>query len=484
MKQFKPLNVPNKSLKTKNQVPNIGKLLELTREKKSRIKDKSLSPISPIQRPNYSKTPNLRIKRVSPVPYTLKKSGPSTSLKKKLDLNQRKGSNQSNQTLEGIRSSKRLTFKTEPARPTHSRARTRLQEALDFDKNQQESKNASSKFTSPAATYEKQDELCVTNGSQILYSLSNTHRNNKEYTKEELIEEIKSTSSVTKYHEFKIKLITQDPLLNGIKGSLKKWKVGEILGHGSFGQVLKAFDVDSGEIFALKRIYFNPDNSVQTKFIETLKFEISILKEMSHPSIVRYLGSEVVEDNFCVYLEYLPGGSISRLLSNLGPLPESMVREYIRQILQGLVYLHSNKCIHRDIKGSNILLDAFGNIKLSDFGCSKKYSNSDSESGMVTSMKGSLPWMAPEVLKQTGYGRKADIWSVGCVALEMLTGRPPWPTEDNFMSMLMKIAISPDLPEIPSGISEEAKGFIFSCLQKDPSKRSSARRMLQHSFLN
>mmetsp|Transcript_9855 Transcript_9855/g.9777 ORF Transcript_9855/g.9777 Transcript_9855/m.9777 type:complete len:105 (+) Transcript_9855:515-829(+) len=104
----------------------------------------------------------------------------------------------------------------------------------------------------------------------------------------------------------------------------------------------------------------------------------------------------------------MPGGCLSRLLYNLGPLPEDVVKIYLKQILSGLIYLHSLNILHRDIKGANILIDSEGTLKLGDFGCSKKYTTTN-DSGFLTSAKGSLPWMAPEVVKQSGYGRKADI---------------------------------------------------------------------------
>lgn len=154
--------------------------------------------------------------------------------------------------------------------------------------------------------------------------------------------------------------------------------------------MLKAFDIVTGELFAVKRIFFNPENISQTRFISAFNNEINILKNLNQKYIVRYLGSETVSDSFCIYLEYLPGGCISRLLLNLGPLPETTVKVYIRQVLKGLIYLHNNNVIHRDIKGANLLLDSHGRVKLSDFGCSVKY-ESDNESGMVTSLKGSLP---------------------------------------------------------------------------------------------
>ena len=295
-------------------------------------------------------------------------------------------------------------------------------------------------------------------------------------------DDIAATSDIIRYNELKFRVIQDDPLNEGIVGSIRRWKVGEILGVGSYAQVYKAFDVNTGELFAVKRIFYNSYNKVQSLFVNELESEISILRGMKNKHIVKYLGSEMIQDAFCIYLEYLPGGSIARLLYNLGALPEVTVRAYLIQILKGLDYLHNNGVIHRDIKGANILLDSKGKVKLSDFGCSKQY-QSDLDSGFINSVKGSLPWMAPEVIKQKGYGRKADIWSLGCVALEMLTAKKPWDTDNNHISFMMQIATDGNIPEIPEDLSQEAKDFLLSCFQRDPSCRKSAKELLEHGFL-
>lgn len=297
------------------------------------------------------------------------------------------------------------------------------------------------------------------------------------------LEEVSNGVDLNKYNEVVYKLIVEDPIHEGVMGGIRHWKAGEILGIGSYAQVFKAFDVDTGELFAVKRMFFNPNNKIQTKFVSDLDSEVRILKGMKNKHIVKYLGSEFIQDTFCIYLEYLPGGSFSKLLYNLGPLPEVTVRAYLIQILKGLDYLHNSGVIHRDLKGANILLDSKGKVKLSDFGCSKQYQSIDSESGFTTSVKGSLPWMAPEVIKQKGYGRKADIWSIGCVALEMLTAKNPWEIEDNHIIFMMKMVTENTIPEIPAGISSSAKEFLMDCFQRDPAFRKSAKELLNHEFL-
>jgi mitogen-activated protein kinase kinase kinase len=141
-------------------------------------------------------------------------------------------------------------------------------------------------------------------------------------------------------------------------------------------------------------------------------------------------------------------------LNKYGAFEEALVKRFVRQILTGLEYLHARDIIHRDIKGANILVDNKGGIKISDFGISKKVESSKltidkQRARLITdllnpagrgaqnrqSLQGSVFWMAPEVVKQTGHSSKADIWSVGCLVVEMLTGSHPWPDLNQLQAM-------------------------------------------------
>ncbi|OMJ72608.1 hypothetical protein SteCoe_28906 [Stentor coeruleus] len=306
---------------------------------------------------------------------------------------------------------------------------------------------------------------------------------NRECTIENLVDELNTTSSISTYNDLKIKLLDKDPMLESINGKSIQWRVMELLGSGGFGQVMKAINIDSGKIFAVKRIYYNPSNEIQQSFVDALIQEINILKNLKHKKIVKYIGSEVLEGNLCMYMEYLSGGSLAKLLYILGGLSEITVKAYARQILKGIQFLHENGIIHRDLKCDNILLDSSGKIKLCDFGCSKNYTDDLMESGGVMSVKGSLPWMAPEVMKEGGYGRKADIWSIGCVVLEMLTAKPPWNGTENQVLLMMKVLLYSEVPQIPNNISQECKDFLTKCLQRDPSLRPTAQELLKHPFV-
>lgn len=339
------------------------------------------------------------------------------------------------------------------------------------------------KFNSPFVR--KQSSKKSTVGSLVSeYSLRNFQNSLKHQpTIEEILDELNSTPNVEVYNDLKLKLMGEDPILGGINGELVKWRVVETIGIGGFGQVLKTLNVSTGNFFVVKRLFYNPQSIPQVVYIESLKKEIEILKPLTHPNIVKYLGSETLSGSHYLYLEYLAGGSISKLLYKMGPLPEAAVKQYTSQLIKGLKYLHDNGIIHRDIKSENILLDTEGKIKLTDFGCSRKYNEELTETGMISSMKGSLMWMAPEVMKQSGYGRKADIWSLGCVVIEMLTAKPPWAEAENQINLMMKVAIFNEIPLIPEGISPECKDFLLSCLRKDPKNRPTAAELLSHNFI-
>ena len=124
-----------------------------------------------------------------------------------------------------------------------------------------------------------------------------------------------------------------------------------------------------------------------------------------------------------IFQEWIPGGSIANLLDKFGPFSNSVVRKYLLQLLRGLDYLHTDGIVHRDIKGGNILVDDRGEVKLADFGASRSIENSGT---MISSMKGTPYFMAPEVYEERYDGRKADIWSFGGVALQMISGEQHW----------------------------------------------------------
>ncbi|KAK0645928.1 kinase-like domain-containing protein [Cercophora newfieldiana] len=272
-----------------------------------------------------------------------------------------------------------------------------------------------------------------------------------------------------------------------------QWMKGALIGQGSFGCVYLALHAVTGELLAVKQVEApgasanSQSDSRKKSMIEALKREISLLRDLRHPNIVQYLGCGSSAEYLNIFLEYVPGGSVQTMLNSYGALPEPLVRSFVRQILNGLSYLHNRDIIHRDIKGANILVDNKGTIKISDFGISKKLEATNILNGANNnkhrpSLQGSVFWMAPEVVKQTSYTRKADIWSLGCLVVEMMTGTHPFP-DCTQLQAIFKIGGAKASPTIPEHASAEAKQFLEQTFEIDHNKRPSADDLMLSPFL-
>ena len=247
---------------------------------------------------------------------------------------------------------------------------------------------------------------------------------------------------------------------------------GQLIGKGTYGRVYLGMNADNGEVIAVKQVDIHTRISGQDKdrmkeMVAALDQEIDTMQHLEHPNIVQYLGCERGEASISIYLEYISGGSIGSCLRKHGEFEESVVKSLTRQTLSGLAYLHDQGILHRDMKADNILLDLDGTCKISDFGISKKsdniYSNDSSNS-----MQGSVFWMAPEVIQSQGqgYSAKVDIWSLGCMVLEMFAGRRPWSREEAIGAIfkLGSLNQSPPIPDhVSTKISPEALAFMYDC---------------------
>ncbi|KAM0745584.1 Pkinase-domain-containing protein [Meredithblackwellia eburnea MCA 4105] len=266
-----------------------------------------------------------------------------------------------------------------------------------------------------------------------------------------------------------------------------KWIKGALIGSGSFGSVFLGMNPMSGSLMAVKQVELPTGNSHNEErkksMLDALEREIELLKDLQHENIVQYLDSSSDATHLNIFLEYVPGGSVAALLSNYGAFEEALVSKFVRQILTGLDYLHEREIIHRDIKGANILVDNKGGIKISDFGISKRVEDNLLTGAKVhrPSLQGSVYWMAPEVVKQTAYTSKADIWSLGCLVVEMLTGAHPWANLTQ-MQAIFRIGSS-SRPSIPDDISTEAEEFLEDTFEIDHNDRPSARDLLAHAFI-
>ncbi|KAM9483579.1 LOW QUALITY PROTEIN: mitogen-activated protein kinase kinase kinase 2 [Clarias gariepinus] len=262
------------------------------------------------------------------------------------------------------------------------------------------------------------------------------------------------------------------------------WRLGKLLGQGGFGRVFLCYDADTGRELAVKQVQFDPDSPETSKEVSALECEIQLLKNLFHERIVQYYGClrDTHERTLSIFMEYMPGGSIKDQLKSYGALTEKVTRKYTRQILEGVCYLHSNMIVHRDIKGANILRDSAGNVKLGDFGASRRLQTICLSGTGIKSVTGTPYWMSPEVISGEGYGRKADIWSVGCTVVEMLTQRPPW-AEFEAMAAIFKIATQPTNPTLPGHVSDHCRDFLKRIFV-ETKQRPAAEDLLRHVFVH
>ncbi|XP_022104396.1 mitogen-activated protein kinase kinase kinase 2-like isoform X2 [Acanthaster planci] len=261
------------------------------------------------------------------------------------------------------------------------------------------------------------------------------------------------------------------------------WRKGKILGQGAFGVVYLCYDADTGRELAVKQVPLDNNNTEARKEVKALKSEIELLRNLHHDRIVQYFGCSEVRDVLSIFMELMPGGSVKDELRSYGPLTENVTRKYTRQILEGVAYLHISHIVHRDIKGANILRAGSGNVKLADFGASRRLQTIASYVTGIKSVTGTPYWMSPEVINGIGYGRKADVWSVGCTVVEMLTTKPPW-ADYEAMAAIFKIATQPTIPQLPSTVSDVARDFLQLMLIRDPQQRPWSHELLRHEFVN
>ncbi|KAI1809438.1 MAP kinase [Poronia punctata] len=271
-----------------------------------------------------------------------------------------------------------------------------------------------------------------------------------------------------------------------------RWQQGHFVGGGTFGSVYAAMNLDTGHLMAVKEIRLQ-DPKLVPQIATQIKDEMGVLEVLDHPNVVSYYGIEVHRDRVYIFMEFCSGGSLAGLLEHGRIEDEQVVMVYALQLLEGLAYLHESHIAHRDIKPENILLDHNGVIKYVDFGAAKVIARQGrtlvqgpATSKPTGSMTGTPMYMSPEVIKgeNPGHAGAVDVWSLGCVILEMVTGRRPWSNLDNEWAIMYNIAQGnpPQLPG-PDQLSPQGIDFLKRCFVRDPKKRASAFELLQHEWI-
>jgi fused-like protein len=251
------------------------------------------------------------------------------------------------------------------------------------------------------------------------------------------------------------------------------YHIVDLIGEGSFGKVYKARKKGTGHVVAMKFILKKGKNE---KELRNLRSEIEILTKLNHDHIVSLFDTFETQNEFVVVMEYAQG-ELFEVLEDDKTLPEEEVQRIAKQLVRALHYLHSNRIIHRDMKPQNILIGQNGAVKLCDFGFARAMS---CNTMVLTSIKGTPLYMAPELVQEQPYNHSADLWSLGCILYELYYGQPPFYT-NNIYTLIQQIVRDP--VRFPEPISPHLKSFLKGLLTKSASARLNWPHLLNHQFV-
>ena len=281
-----------------------------------------------------------------------------------------------------------------------------------------------------------------------------------------------------------------------------------MIGKGTFGKVFQGLHPITGEFVAVKQL---KTSGVPPKDREKIKAEINLLRGLEHENIVRYLGSYVHDGRVNIVMEYVSGGSLLDLIGqHRTGLPEIVVQRYVRQVVNGVAYLHGRNLMHRDIKPANILVDATGVCKVADFGASKHLRTNTTVFGQTrgpgTEIQGTPLYMAPEMISGAATNDlKSDVWSIGmsgrggegnkvtphhagCTVVEMLDGQRPWHHIADVYSEAIPLCMyvvsrTDEHPLCPEKSSDNAKNFLCQCFERKLEERPTCATLTGHPWV-
>eukprot|EP00667_Euglena_gracilis_P015439 EG_transcript_16061 len=258
--------------------------------------------------------------------------------------------------------------------------------------------------------------------------------------------------------------------------ALSDFAIGRKLGKGKFGEVYLAREKGSRFLVALKVI--DKEQVAAAKVTHQVRREIEIHAKLRHPNIVRLYAYFYDKRRVYLVLEYCPRGELYKLLQAEGRFSEPQAARYIASLGAALEYLHAQGVLHRDLKPENLLLDKTGNVKLADFGwCIQPEDIQDRR----TTLCGTLDYLPPEMVDNAGYDRTADIWALGVILFEFLTGAPPFEVPGDPRHTLQRIQGATF--EIPNYLSPGAADLIQKLLVRDSAQRPAIADVLRHPWL-
>ena len=280
-----------------------------------------------------------------------------------------------------------------------------------------------------------------------------------------------------------------------------------MIGRGAYSKVFVAYD-DREHKVAVKQLLDTaassesaalPGGTDAGALRDELVREIAIMRTLKHENVVRYFGTHKTGSELYIVMEYVNGGSLTEYVKNRRPqgLHPPHAAKLMRQLLEGLAYIHEAGVLHRDLKGANILVAAEPaaadaavddaadeRLKIADFGSSRLLQNGSTLEGDVRTLRGTPFWMAPEVIRGEAYGRRADVWSAGCCLLEMLTGAPPWAgalsdRSSNSFAIMFAIASATAPPPLPPELPPPCRACLLRSLAIDAAARPTAAGLLR-----